>query len=75
MRYMTIKGKSLDGDCYISTARMEGMLAKGWCIRAMEPRETPQEAYDRLSKTFETVRIYSQSTRVRGLRSYYAMCK
>lgn len=75
MAYTDKNGKHFVGGSYISSARLDKMLENGYVIKVVEARETEQEAYDRLSKNFEVVRIYTTGTAVRGYRSKYAMCK
>lgn len=75
MAYTDKNGKHFVGGSYISRARQDKMIANGYYIAHVETSETEQDAYDRLSKTNETVRIYTEGTAVRGYRTKYAMCK
>lgn len=73
--YTNKKGKTYDAHNMISKSRAEQMQSKGYTYELVNTGELAQEAYDRLSKIFDTVRIYSQTTRVRGYHEFYAMCK
>ena len=75
MAYTDKNGKCFVGGSYISTARQDKMIENGYSIQHIELNETEQAAYDRLSKKFEIVRIYTIGTKVRGYRRAYAMCK
>ena len=69
------EGKKLKGSNMISKARQQQMIDQGYMIKTVDSFETAQEAYDRLSMSYTTVRIYSQTTKVRGYYSRYAMVK
>ena len=61
---------------YCGGKEQEKMMARGWKIRtAKDPRETPREIFDRLIQSYDRVKIYYDTTRVRGLHSYFAMVK
>lgn len=61
---------------YCGGKEQEAMMARGWKIRiAEDPRETPREIFDRLIQSYDRVKIYYDTTRVRGLHSYFAMVK
>ena len=68
-------GKHFVGGSYISRARQDKMIENGYFLAHVETSETEQQAYDRLSKDYEIVRIYTAGTAVRGYRDKYAMCK
>lgn len=73
--YIGKNGRRLNEDNMISRSRQEQMLDNGYACMVVRFRETAQEAYDRLSKTHNTVRIYSDTTCVRGYHDLYAMVK
>ena len=75
MAYTDKNGKHFVGGSYISRARQDKMLENGYVIKHVEMYETDQDAYDRLSKDWEIVRIYTAGTAIRGYRHMYAMCK
>lgn len=75
MAYTDRNGKHFVGGSYISRARQDKMLENGYCIKCVNVSETEQDAYDRLSKDYEIVRIYTEGTAIRGYRDKYAMCK
>lgn len=76
--YKTKEGKTLKETNMISAARQKQMIdEQGWTISILEPNESAQEAYDRLLKQYPSriIRIYSETTRIRGYHSLYAMHK
>ena len=75
--YTTKEGKTLNGSNMISRSRQEKMLASGWSLVHVDVRESAQEAYDRISEEHpgRIVRIYSDTTRVRGFHDKYAMMR
>lgn len=73
--YTNNKGKTYDAHNMISKSRAEQMVSKGYTYELVNTGELAQEAYDRLIKKFDVVRIYSQTTRVKGFHTFYAMCK
>ena len=75
MAYTDKNGKSFVGGSYISHARQEKMIENGYTLELVKTNETEQNAYDRLSKKYDIVRIYTIGTAVRGYRDKYAMCK
>lgn len=61
---------------YCGGKEQEKMIARGWKLKiAEDPRETPREIFDRLIQSYDRVKIYYDTTRVRGLHSYFAMVK
>ena len=61
---------------YCGRKEQEKMMARGWMLKiANDPRETPREIFDRLTQSYDRVKIYYDTTRVRGLYSYFAMVK
>ena len=75
--YTTKEGKTLNGSNMISRSRQEKMIQDGWTIVHVDPCESAQEAYDRISEEHpgRIVRIYSDTTRVRGFHDKYAMMR
>lgn len=75
--YITKEGKTLNGSNMISRSRQEKMIQDGWTIVHVDPRESAQKAYDRISdeRPGRIVRIYSNTTRVRGYHDKYAMVR
>ena len=61
---------------YCGGKEQEKMIDRGWKLKiAEDPRETPREIFDRLIQSYDRVKIYYDTTRVRGLHSYFAMVK
>lgn len=61
---------------YCGGAQQERMIANGWRIALSEFRETPEELLERLTKAgYSKVKVYYESTRVRGIHDYFAMVK
>ena len=74
--YITKEGKVLQDTTMISRKRYEKMVKNGYMYASIIFRETAQEAYDGfMSKGYESVRIYSKATRIRGYHELYAMVK
>ena len=62
---------------YCGGAQQERMIANGWRIEVAENcRETPEEILERLLKSgYSKVKVYYDSTRIRGVHDYFAMVK
>ena len=61
---------------YLGGKEQDRMIANGWRIMLKESmNESPEEMFERLSKTYPKVKIYWDTTRVRGLHNYFAMVK
>lgn len=73
--YTNKKGKTYNASNMISTTRGMEMTNKGYSTEYVEDNESAQEAYDRLSASYEVVRVYSMTTEVRGKYQLYAMCR
>lgn len=74
--YITKEGKALQDTTMISRERYEKMVKDGYRYASICFRETAQQAYDGfISKGYESVRIYSKTTRVRGYHELYAMIR
>lgn len=71
--YTTKEGKTLN-ESILSTKRLNRMGDNGYYYRTIE-NETSQQAYDRLSPMYETVRIYTETTRIRGYHKLYALVR
>lgn len=59
----------------ISEERFLRMEKIGYHYEIASCHESAQELYDRLSRKYETVRIYEATTRVKGCHDIYAMVK
>lgn len=61
---------------YCGNKEQDRMVANGWHIALQETiHETTDEMFERLSKSWDKVKIYYEATRVRGIHSYFAMVK
>ena len=62
---------------YCGGAQQDRMIANGWTIMlAKNYIESPEEMLARLTDMgFSKVKVYYESTRIRGLHSYFAMVK
>lgn len=63
---------------YLGKDRQRYMLRNGYCIELSEnfTEECDADAlYSRLSESYENVKIYYDTTMIRGLHKNYAMCK
>ena len=73
--YRAEDGKILDDSVLISRKRQAEMASRGWKRRLVNLQETAQEAYDRIYFPGRIVRIYSETTCIRGYHSHFAMVK
>lgn len=61
---------------YLGKEGQERMIRNGWTLRVQDRcGESPEAMYKRLSEHYSDVRIYWTGTMVRGIHSYFAMCK
>ena len=61
---------------YCGGKEQEEMEARGWRVMIKDRMdETAEEMFERLSKSYSKVKIYWDTTRVRGLHDYFAMVK
>jgi hypothetical protein len=62
---------------YCGGKQQEKMMKNGWRIElAQSYTESPEEIYNRLTDCgYSKVKIYYETTRIRGLHSYFAMVK
>lgn len=61
---------------YCGGNEQERMIANGWRIELPENcRETPEEIYERLSQRYGKVKVYYDTTMVRGYHDYFAMVR
>ena len=61
---------------YCGGKEQERMLKNGWWIELAENySETPERMYERLSQRYSKVKVYYDTTMIRGLYSYFAMVK
>lgn len=61
---------------YCGGTEQDEMEARGWRVMVKEHmNETAEEMFERLIKSYSKVKIYWDTTRVRGLHSYFAMVK
>lgn len=60
---------------YCGRKEQERMTSNGWRIELAEFRESPEEMYKRLSRYHEQVKIYWDTTMVKGYHEYFAMVK
>jgi hypothetical protein len=75
MKYITKTGK-VRKTYLLSKSRQKEMIENGWFIGlANSCHEGTQELYNRLSERYSDVRIYEDSTMVRGYHTTFAMCK
>lgn len=72
--YKTKEGKEVNA-YYITDERFKKMEENGYLWKSSNFTESAQECYDRLSKEYSIVKIYSHGTRVKGIRHLYAMVK
>lgn len=75
MTYTTKDGKKRNS-YVLSGKRQDTMIHNGWrlCL-AKSYCETEQQMYDRLINLYSDVRIYEDTTMIRGLHSIFAMCR
>jgi hypothetical protein len=75
MNYITKSG-IMKHPYILGNKRIDEMCERGWRIKLVDSyHETPQELYNRLSELYEDVRIYEDTTRIRGLHTIFAMCR
>ena len=61
---------------YCGGARQEAMSKNGWILKLRDSDdESPEKMYERLSKDYEKVKVYWESTMIRGLHTYFAFVK
>lgn len=72
--YKTYEGKMVNVYLLGDKGETE-LLEKGWRIALANFRETEQELYDRLIKTYRCVRVWRRATRIRGYHDIFAMVK
>ena len=61
---------------YCGKAQQERMIKNGWTLKLAEVGEFEEELYERLSKEgYSQVKIYYDTTMIRGLHKYFAMVK
>lgn len=60
---------------YLGSKGQERMIKNGWRIKLVEFGETSDQLYERLSKRYSKVKVYYDTTRVRGYHEYFAMVK
>ena len=61
---------------YLGKDGQERMIRNGWMLRLRNSyNESPEDMHKRLSSYYSDVRIYWCGTMVRGVHSYFAMCK
>lgn len=52
------------------------MEARGWMLMLpLSCRETPEEIFERLSRDYSKVKVYWDTTAVRGYHEYFAFVK
>lgn len=60
---------------YLGKDGQERMVRNGWTLRVCQPKESYEDLYNRLSETYTQVKVYYCGTMIRGIHSYFAMCK
>jgi hypothetical protein len=60
---------------YCGGKQQERMIKNGWRMILAEFRETPEELYERLVARGYKVKVYWDSTRIRGIHDYFAFVK
>ncbi len=61
---------------YCGRKEQDRMCANGWRIKLAESyTESPEAMFERLSKAYKQVKVYYDTTQIRGLHSYFAMVK
>ena len=60
---------------YCGGDAQERMCRNGWTLMLSEFRETPEELFTRLSARYSKVKVYYDTTCVKGLHSYFAFVK
>lgn len=61
---------------YCGGKQQDRMIKNGWRIKLEEYCcESPEHMYERLSKEYSKVKVYYDTTRIRGLHKYFAFVK
>lgn len=62
---------------YCGGKAQKKMIANGWKLMLADSyRESPEDIYERLTKMgYSQVKVYYESTCIRGLHSYFAFVK
>ena len=61
---------------YCSREQQERMSKNGWILKLAEPYgEDAEHMYERLSKEYAKVKVYYDTTMIRGLHKYFAFVK
>ena len=60
---------------YLGGKGQERMIKNGWTIKLVKFDETSDQLYERLSQRYSKVKVYYNTTRVRGYHKYFAMVK
>lgn len=62
---------------YCGNEQQKRMIKNGWTLMLAESyKETPEHMYDRLTKCgYEQVKVYWESTQIRGMHAYFAFVK
>lgn len=75
MTYIDNESKNVTVN-YCGRHAQDRMIKNGWSIRLRENySEYPQDLYDRLSVDYKQVKIYWDSTAIRGCHTYFAMVR
>lgn len=74
--YYTTKNGTRKNPYVLSAKRQDEMANRGWTLCLADSySETEQQLYDRLSQRYDDVRIYEDTTRIKGLHNIFAMCR
>lgn len=60
---------------YCGREAQKRMKRNGWILKLAELNESDDHLYERLSKDYSKVKVYYDTTMIRGLHTYFAFVK
>lgn len=60
---------------YCGAKMQRDMISRGWQLKLQKEHETNEQFYERLSQSYNKVKIYYVTTSVRGFYNYIAFVK